>query len=252
MFGLRSFDEHRNLQCSQYEKKVDDQGRVYLEYTDYGSKTNRGGLKHMKVENKIIRQYENPADEEHCVVNIFVKYLCFVPSRDKQFYFRPLADDGSGVPRFADQPAGRNKLSQIIPQMCQAAGIQGRKTGHSGKVTCATTLYQQNFSDQLIKERTGHRSLEALHKYKRTGSDQQMQVSMALLPSIAKKSDFAKVEKENIPQLCMDKEKDAFCGSDDDDFVPMRKKKFDTEENIKAMFPKSTLTNCTFNINIGK
>ena len=22
MFGLRSFDEHRNLQCSQYEKKV--------------------------------------------------------------------------------------------------------------------------------------------------------------------------------------------------------------------------------------
>ena len=49
----------------------------------------------------------------------------------------------------------------------------------------------------------------------------------------------------------MDKEKDAFCGSDDDDFVPMRKK-FDPEENIKAMFPKSTLTNCTFNNNIGK
>lgn len=252
VFGLRSFDEHRNLQCSQYEKKVDEQGRVYLEYTDYGSKTNRGGLKHMKVENKTIRQYENPADEEHCVVNIFVKYLCFVPSRDKHFYFRPLADDGSGVPRFADQSVGRNKLSQIIPQMCQAAGIQGRKTGHSGKVTCATMLYQQNFSDQLIKERTGHRSLEALHKYKRTGSDQQMQVSMALLPSIAKKSDFAKVEKENVPQPCTDKEKDAFCVSDDDDFVPMRKKKFDPEENIKAMFPKSTLTNCTFNINIGK
>lgn len=73
VFGLRSFDDHRNLQCSQYEKKVDDQGRVYLEYTDYGSKMNRGGLKHMKVENKTIRQYENPADEEHCVVNIFVK-----------------------------------------------------------------------------------------------------------------------------------------------------------------------------------
>ena len=103
-----------------------------------------------------------------------------------------------------------------------------------------------------IKDQTGHRSLEALRKYKRTGSDQHMQVSMALLPSIAKKSDFAKVEIENIPQLCMEKEKNACCGSDDDDFVPMRKKKFDPEENIKAMFPKSTLTNCTFNINIGK
>ncbi len=56
MFGLRSFDEHRNLVCSQYEKKVDEVGRVYIEYTDFGSKTNRGGLKHMKVENKTIRK----------------------------------------------------------------------------------------------------------------------------------------------------------------------------------------------------
>ncbi len=52
-------------------------------------------------------------------------------------------------------------------------GIEGRKTGHSGEVTCATTLYRQGFSDQLIKERTGHCSLEALHKYKRTGPDQK-------------------------------------------------------------------------------
>ncbi len=103
-------------------------------------------------------------------MNILVKYLCFIPARDKHFHYRPLADDGSGIPKFANQAVGRNKLAQIIPEMCQAAG---RKTGHSGKVTCATVLYQQNFSDQLIKERTGHRSLEALHKYKRTGADQQ-------------------------------------------------------------------------------
>ena len=45
IFGLRSYDEHRNLQCSQYEKKVDEQGRIYLQYTDFGNKTNRGGLK---------------------------------------------------------------------------------------------------------------------------------------------------------------------------------------------------------------
>ena len=27
-------------------------GLVYLEYTDFGSKTNAGGLKHLKVDNK--------------------------------------------------------------------------------------------------------------------------------------------------------------------------------------------------------
>jgi len=120
----------------------------------------------MKVENKVVRQYENVDDEEHCVVNIFEKYFSLIPSRDKQFYFRPLPDNGSGILRFSNQPVGKNKLAKIIPDMCKAAGIEGHKTGHSGKVTCATVLHQLNFSDQLIKERTGHPSLEALYKYR--------------------------------------------------------------------------------------
>ena len=145
-------------------------------------------------------------------------------ARDKQFYFRPLPDDGSGVPKFGKQPVGRNRLAQIIPEMCKAAGVQSRKTGHSGKVTCGTVLYQKNFSDQLIKERTGHRSLEALHKYKRTGSDQQHQVSMALLPQLPK------IEKENIgPEV------------DDDDFQPLKKRPKVNPADIKAMFPQSSL-----------
>lgn len=139
----------------------------------------------MKVENKAIRQYENLNDPEHCVVNIFLRYFDVIPFRDRFFYFRPLPNDGTDVPGFGKQPVGRNVLGRIIPDMCKAAGIEGRKTGHSGKVTCATSLYHQNFEDQLIKEHTGHNSLEALHKYKRTRSDQQFQVSMALLPPVA-------------------------------------------------------------------
>ena len=132
---------------------------------------------------------------------IFVKYLLYLPQDVDYFYCRPLPDDGSGsgIPCYGKQPVGRNKLSQIIPQMCKEARIEGRKTGHFGKVTCATALYRQDFSDQLIKERTGHRSLEALHKYKRTGPDQQYKVSMALLPQIH--------GKEN-KKLCMDDDDD--------------------------------------------
>ena len=153
VFGLRSFDEHRNLKCAQFVKKVDEKARVYIEYTDFGSKTNRGGLRQMKVENKTVRHYENLNDSDHCVVNLLVKYLECIPSQDGFFYFRPLPNDGSEVPRFSKQLVGRNTLSQLIPKMCKNAGIQGRKTGHSGKVTCATVLYQNDFSDQLIKER---------------------------------------------------------------------------------------------------
>ena len=106
VFGLRSYDEHRNLSCSQFAKKLDEKGRVYIEYTDFGSKTNRGGLKHMKVQNKTIRQYENPDDADHCVVNLFVKYFDFIPNRDRHFYFRSLPNNGSGIPKFGKQPIG--------------------------------------------------------------------------------------------------------------------------------------------------
>lgn len=37
----------------------------------YGNKASHGGLKHMKVETKAVRQYENADDEERCVVKVF-------------------------------------------------------------------------------------------------------------------------------------------------------------------------------------
>ena len=86
---------------------------------------------------------------------------------------------------------GRNTLSQIIPNVCKAAGIEGRKTGHLGKVTCATTLYRINFTEQRIKEEhTGHRSFEALHKDESTciSSDQIYKVSETLNPSCSSSS----------------------------------------------------------------
>ena len=82
-----------------------------MEYTDFGNKPNHAGLNHMKVDNEAVHRYENVNDEEHCVVNITEKYLSCIPRHDNQFYFRPLPDDGSGVPKFGNQPVGQNKLA---------------------------------------------------------------------------------------------------------------------------------------------
>ena len=102
-------------------------------YVDYGNKANRGRLKHMKVEPKVIQQYENTSDPDHCVVNTFMLYLLYLPQEVDYFYCRPLPDDGSGIPRYGKQPVGRNKLAMIIPDVCKEAGIKGYKTGHSGE-----------------------------------------------------------------------------------------------------------------------
>ena len=244
VFGLRSNDEHHQLQCEQYSKHTDEHGKVYLQFAEFGSKTNQGGLKHMKLVNKTVRQYEQPDDPDHCIVHIFDRYLSLLPSRDAHFYFRPLPNL-KGVPRFAKQAVGRNRLSKLIPDMCKAAGIEGYKTGHSAKVTCATTLFREGFDDQLIKERTGHRSLDALHQYKRTGSNQQQQVSLALAPAVNVKQKPKIANKENVNP----KEED----DDDDDFKPLRKKpKASPTSDVKGMFPRSHMTNCTFNITISK
>jgi len=64
--------------------------------------------------------------------------------------------------------------------MCTAVGIQGNKTNHSLKAICATRLYQANVDEQLIMERTGHRSTACVRAYKRT-SDIQLQNCSAIL-----------------------------------------------------------------------
>ena len=43
--------------------------------------------------------------------------------------------------------------------------------------TVATRLYQAGVDEQLIMEKTGHRSLEGLRSYKRTNMEQQKNLS---------------------------------------------------------------------------
>ncbi len=45
---------------------------------------------HIKVDPKVLRQYEDTSDREHCVGNIFVKYLHYLLQDVDYFYCRPL------------------------------------------------------------------------------------------------------------------------------------------------------------------
>ena len=66
-----------------------------------------------------------------------------------------------------------------------SAGINGYKTNHSLRATAATRLYQAGVDEQLIMEKTGHRSLEGMRSYKRTNTVQQENISDIL--SLTKK-----------------------------------------------------------------
>ena len=75
---------------------------------------------------------------------------------------------------------GQYSLGRTISRICKEAGIGGYKTNHSLRATAATRLYQSGVDEQLVMERTGHRSLEGVRSYKRT-SDTQCQALSDIL-----------------------------------------------------------------------
>lgn len=101
------------------------------------------------------------------------------------FYLSPLKTPKKGC-WFSVSPIGKNKLSKAIANMCKECGIPGYKTNHSLRATAATRLYASGIDEQLVMERTGHRSTEGIRSYKRTTMEQKEVVS-DILSNTAKK-----------------------------------------------------------------
>ena len=56
----------------------------------------------------------------------------------------------------------------MIKTITKNAGFTGRKTNHSLKATRASRLYESEIDEQVIMEKTGHRSVQGVRSYKRT------------------------------------------------------------------------------------
>ena len=56
IFGLRGRDEHRNLECSQFELGQDSKGK-FVRFMGRNTKTFSGGLAHLTISNKDIKHY---------------------------------------------------------------------------------------------------------------------------------------------------------------------------------------------------
>lgn len=182
-FALRAGAEHRNLRVgpeSQIKLRQDESnGLYYLEYSEDVSKTNQGGLDHRTVKRKVVRAYQNTDNPDRCVVHYWKKHLAVRPKHDNcplDFYLRPLVAPNADGAWFAMQAVGRVKLSNTVRELAQEAGISGKVTNHSLRATCASRLYRNAVDEQLICEKTGHRS-NAVRTYKRTSEDQMRDMS---------------------------------------------------------------------------
>ena len=133
---------------------------------------------------KVVEHFANP-ENSRCVVGLFKTYLSHIPN-DGAFYRRPMkfASSTSTQPRFSIQTIGINTLKTLFKRMFDKAGIssEGRFiSNHSGKVTLCTNLFNSQFSDQVVRSRSGHRS-NAVEAYKRPLAVMTQSISDTLQP----------------------------------------------------------------------
>lgn len=91
---LRAGDEHYQLRRetplkkSQIQFEVSELGeRCFIYYEDTGTKSNDGGLKHMRYDRKIVWVHPNNVNRERCPVRLVEKYLSLCPPVKKKDNF---------------------------------------------------------------------------------------------------------------------------------------------------------------------
>ena len=178
-FALRSGEEHRSLQLSQFQLLSSPDGLAQLTYTENYSKNNQGGLLHRKIKPKEVTCYANEDNPSRCLVQLFQKYISHRPPDSTSFYLTPLRKLKSDI-WYSKMPVGHNTLATTVGRICKKAGILGFKTNHSLRVTSATWLFQCGVDEQLIMSNTGHRSIDGVRSYKRISEEQKKSISTQL------------------------------------------------------------------------
>lgn len=171
-FAMRSGKEHRDLGINQIQiTKPNSECNYYcLEYTEKISKTNNGGFKQRRIEPKIVKHVDynsidNPSQSHALLIE---KYLELRQKcNNTAFYLSPNPGYLSSGQWFKNMAMGHNQLSKVVKTICIVAGISGYKTNHSLRATCATRLFEKGVDEQLIMNRTGHRSEKGVRNYKR-------------------------------------------------------------------------------------
>ena len=188
VFGLREGD-HRNIVVNNFEI-----GPNFIKFEENASKTYHGGLCDLKYVPRVVKHVCHSIEEKHepCLVEIFRLYVGLVETHAKEvtaFYFKPPKS------RFAfdKAPVGINSLNKILPDMCDAAGFK-RKTAHSLRVTCVSSLFNSGVEEKLIRERSGHRS-NALLQYEKPTEENVSKVSKILGPSVVSTTTCSTTER---------------------------------------------------------
>ena len=184
--GLRAGDEHYDLRRDTMEKpsqlqfKYDSEGIKYLVYReDSVTKTNDGGLKHMRKQRKIVWVHPSQ-DINRDPVRLVEKYISLCPpvsvkTKKFNFYLRSL-EKPTPTRWYGEQIVGINTIRESVKNLVKVVNSQGYMTNHSLRRSSTTRLFQNGVDRKLVKEFTGHVS-DAVDNYQETSDEQRAHMS---------------------------------------------------------------------------
>ena len=137
---------------------------VYYEYTEFISKNNQHRFKDINSSNKCVWVLATP-DSNRCVVRLLDTYISKLPTSPRAFYLQPLPSVPSSGPWYGQAVVGVNTLKKIVPELCKEACLGVEYTLRATAITC---MYEGGVPENIISEKSGHRSIKGLRAYKRT------------------------------------------------------------------------------------
>ena len=180
-------------------------------YTENASKNRPGGYQLLNLPNKTVTIMRNTEDGIRCYCSILDEYFKRIPMKafeEDIFYLRPLTRFENQAVWFTSVPVGKNKNFKLLFLPCARKPIyKGTcKTNHSLRATGAIELYLAGVPEKIIKERTGHRSLESLRMYEKTNTSQHKAVCNILTSKKDTKfnsfnSEMARLTLQQLTQL---------------------------------------------------
>ena len=180
-----------------------------MQYVEDISKTNNGGLAHLRIKRKVVWAYKNLKNPERCPVELYTKYLSHVrkETSDNAFYLRTLPKPNGNIWYYI-KAAGRETLGNVVKNIMTNAGYKGHFTNHSLRRSCATRLYDAGIPEQVIQETTGHRSSDGVKAYKCTSTSLKRKASEILQGNLHKIETSTSMEVEEVKKKKYVKETD--------------------------------------------
>ena len=186
-FALCGCCEQRALRCPLHDPQImvhiDTEGKEYLLYAeDVHTKTNQGGLKNRKSTQKKVKAYGH-SEYDRNIVRLYKKYVSLLPdkSTSNALYKYSLSKGKmTGHTWYADKPLGVNTITKTVKNLMAEIGKVSHFTNHSLRVSAVTRMYSEGVDEQVLKERTGHRS-DAVRTYKKTPENLLRQAEKAAI-----------------------------------------------------------------------